>query len=210
MKPSRPQFFLRHRASLGGCGEEDVSMSLPRCKERSGWKAGGTARAGRDCTAVAQGRGTTPRGWRAMTSSLRSTQRDGVSHGQAPPSRPAARTLAYGARAGAQPRPYAGADARTLIPRCPPSRFRLSYTELLLWVCATPLPGHIPRRSRDSCAGGSVSTTFRSANGTGGRITRRYSWGTPSCTSTFLLARFHKPYDRVRGRRLAWGRRTRK
>jgi hypothetical protein len=35
-----PQNFLRHRASLGGCGEEDVSMSLPRCKERSGWKAG--------------------------------------------------------------------------------------------------------------------------------------------------------------------------
>ncbi|KAJ7788720.1 hypothetical protein B0H14DRAFT_3503877 [Mycena olivaceomarginata] len=64
-----------------------------------------------------------------MTSSLR----DSVSHGQAPPSRPAARTLAYGARAGAQPRPHAGADARTLIPRCPPSRFRLSYTELLLW-----------------------------------------------------------------------------
>jgi hypothetical protein len=204
--PSMPQIFSWHCASLGGCGEEDVSMSLPRCKERSGWKVGGTARAGRDRTAVVQGQGTTPRGWRAMTSSLR----DGVSHGQAPPSRPAPCTLAYGARAGAQPQPHAGADARTLIPRCLPSRFRLSYTELLLWVCAMPLPGRIPRWSRDSCVGGSVSTTFQSANGTGGRITRRYSWGTPSHMSTFLLARFHKPYDRVRGRRLAWGRRTRK
>jgi hypothetical protein len=45
------------------------------------------------------------------------------------------------------------------------------YYEPLLWVRVTRLPSRIPRRSRDSCVGGSVSTTSRSANGIGGRTT---------------------------------------
>ncbi|KAJ7742749.1 hypothetical protein B0H14DRAFT_3515063 [Mycena olivaceomarginata] len=60
----------------------------------------------------------------------------------------------HGARAYVQPRPLACAAVRTLVPRWPPSRFRLRYTESLLLVRATPPLSRRSRWSEDPRAGG--------------------------------------------------------
>ncbi|KAJ7904671.1 hypothetical protein B0H14DRAFT_3421428 [Mycena olivaceomarginata] len=93
-----------------------------------------------------------------------------LSLAEVPPSPHAARALAHGTGARAQPRPHACAAARTLVPRWSPSRFRLRYTESLLLIRATSPLSRRPRGSGDLQAGGTFWATIQLASGLGGEL----------------------------------------